>query len=134
MSLRTAPRPAMTGGAPGGLLGRMGERRRSGGTRRALVLGLLMCAAPMVFAANATAFEPLVQFGGPGPGGAGQLSGNGGIGVDGSGNVYVPELGRSRVSEFSTSGDFVRAFGYDVIPGGGAGFEVCTMATTCKSG
>jgi hypothetical protein len=38
------------------------------------------------------------------------------------------------VSQFATDGAFVRAFGLDVVPGGGRGFEVCTDATGCKRG
>jgi NHL repeat len=102
------------------------------GKRRLATAAVLLAAAILTLPASASAFEPLVQFGGPGPGGAGQLQGNAGIGVDGSGNVYVGELA-NRISEFSTGGDFKLAFGYNVIPGGGTGFEVCTMATTCQT-
>jgi DNA-binding beta-propeller fold protein YncE len=57
-----------------------------------------------------------------------------GVGADAAGNVYVAESGNSRVSEFTTEGSFVRAFGRDVVPGGADGFEVCTWATGCKRG
>jgi hypothetical protein len=67
----------------------------------------------------------------------------------GNGHVYVPESGietgsrRSRVAEFApalngakevTGASFVRAFGNDVVPGGGTGLEVCTEMTGCKGG
>jgi hypothetical protein len=57
-----------------------------------------------------------------------------GVGADAAGNVYVAESGNARVSQFTTEGSFVRAFGRDVIPGGGEGFEICTLATGCKQG
>src|SRR6266508_4085209 len=67
-------------------------------------------------------------------GGAGQLGFPGGIAVDDTGNVYVTDPANDRVSQFTTEGSFVRAFGYDVVPGGGKGFEVCTQATGCTPG
>jgi DNA-binding beta-propeller fold protein YncE len=69
------------------------------------------------------------------PGGhAGQLGFPGGVAVDGSGNVYVTDPLNNRVSQFTTEGAFVRAFGFDVVPGGGKGFEICTPVTGCKRG
>jgi hypothetical protein len=69
------------------------------------------------------------------PGGrAGQLGFPGGIAVDDTGNVFVTDPANDRVSQFTTEGSFVRAFGYDVVPGGGKGFEICTQATGCKAG
>ena len=67
-------------------------------------------------------------------GGAGQLSFLLGVATDAAGNVYVADSGNSRVSQFARDGAFVRAFGLDVVPGGGGGFEVCTGATGCKRG
>jgi tripartite motif-containing protein 71 len=66
--------------------------------------------------------------------GAGQLSSLLGIATDTAGNVYVADSGNARVSQFTTDGAFVRAFGLDVVPSGGKGFEVCTRATRCKRG
>ena len=69
------------------------------------------------------------------PGGrAGQLGFPGGIAVDDTGNVYVTDPANDRVSQFTNEGAFVLAFGYDVVPGGGKGFEICTQATGCKAG
>jgi hypothetical protein len=67
-------------------------------------------------------------------GGAGQLGFPGGIAVDGGGNVYATDPANDRVSHFTTEGAFVRAFGFGVVPGGGKGLEVCTLATGCKGG
>lgn len=69
------------------------------------------------------------------PGGrAGQLGFPGGIAVDDAGSVYVTDPANDRVSQFTNEGAFVLAFGYDVVPGGGKGFEICTQATGCKAG
>jgi sugar lactone lactonase YvrE len=65
---------------------------------------------------------------------AGQLASPGGVAVDGAGNVYVADSFNHRISVFDVGHVFVRAFGFDVIPGGGAGLEVCTLSTSCKAG
>jgi len=38
------------------------------------------------------------------------------------------------VSQITADGALVRAFGLEVVPDGGTGFEVCTDATGCKRG
>lgn len=48
--------------------------------------------------------------------------------------IFVGEGSNGRVSVFSDEGIFLRAFGADVIPGGGTGPEICTTTTTCKAG
>ncbi|MEA2444542.1 MAG: hypothetical protein QOJ12_1834, partial [Thermoleophilales bacterium] len=63
-------------------------------------------------------------------GGAGQLGGPAGVGVAGSGDVYVAEFG-NRITEFSQAGSFVRAFGKNV---GGTGVDVCTTSCSYGSG
>ncbi len=78
---------------------------------------------------------PLSQYGlGTAGGAAGQLHDPTGIAVDANGSVYVSEYTNARVSIFNADGTFARAFGWDVIPGGPAGLEVCTTATGCKAG
>jgi DNA-binding beta-propeller fold protein YncE len=73
--------------------------------------------------------------GGDAGGGAGQFAQARGLAFDGSGNLYVTDFGIYRISVFNPAvPSFTRAFGWDVIPGGFAGFEVCTTATTCKLG
>ena len=64
-----------------------------------------------------------------------------GIAVNQStGNVYVIDQGRSRVTEFDPDGDFIRLWGWDVVKVGGVGdvssdaFEICTVAGDCKAG
>lgn len=67
-------------------------------------------------------------------GGAGQLALPDAIAVDDGGTISVGDLFNHRISQFNADGTFIRAFGYDVVPGGFAGLETCTTATTCKSG
>jgi hypothetical protein len=58
-----------------------------------------------------------------------------GIVVDqATGNVYVSEQFDRRVSEFTASGGFIRAFGWDVDAAATTTFEVCTVAASCKRG
>ena len=72
------------------------------------------------------------QAGVPG-GAAGQLSGPSGVSVDAGGNLYVADYTNDRISVFTTQGQFLRAFGYDVDPSApGTGLEVCTVS--CKAG
>jgi hypothetical protein len=93
-------------------------RRRIGGLL-ALALALVLIAVPVASASKGvTTF-----FGGFGGGGAGQFSalasGIGGIAVNNSsGDVYVADRGNNRIQQFSSSGSFVRAFGYDVVSSG----------------
>jgi DNA-binding beta-propeller fold protein YncE len=60
---------------------------------------------------------------------AGQLGGPSGVALDGAGHVLVGEESNDRVSVFTTSGTFVRAFGGNV---GGSGVNVCT--SSCVAG
>ncbi|HWM63073.1 MAG TPA: NHL repeat-containing protein [Solirubrobacterales bacterium] len=63
-------------------------------------------------------------------------------GAPNAGNVIVPDPGNRRIQEFTTSGAFVRLWGWDVIPTGKPGdlganvFEVCTSTATgnCQAG
>lgn len=60
-----------------------------------------------------------------------------------TGDVYVRDRQNLRVQQFTATGVFVRAFGWDVVQAGGAGddiaapvneFEVCSVASQCKTG
>ena len=64
-------------------------------------------------------------------GGAGRLDSPDGVAVDGSGDVFVVELFGERVDEFSSSGGFVKAWGWGVADGQSR-FETCT--TACQPG
>ena len=58
------------------------------------------------------------------------------ITIDNEGRLLVAEYSNGRVSRFNIAANgtasFDRAFGWDVNPGGGAGFETCT--TICQKG
>jgi tripartite motif-containing protein 71 len=82
---------------------------------------------------SVAAFEPVAVIGGSG-GGAGKLGIPLGVATDGAGQLYAAEHVNQRVSRFTTAGQFTRAWGFDVMPGGGEGFEVCTRATGCRPG
>jgi hypothetical protein len=75
---------------------------------------------------------------GLGGGAAGQLStpgtGTAGIAVDANGNIFIADDGNERVAEYAPDLTFIRAWGFDVIPGGDTGFETCTTATGCQAG
>jgi hypothetical protein len=60
-----------------------------------------------------------------------------------TGRVYVRDRDNRRVQEFDLDGNFVRAWGWDVVQTGGLGddavapvgeFEICTIATECQAG
>jgi uncharacterized protein (DUF2147 family) len=57
-----------------------------------------------------------------------------GVAVDGAGNVYVLESNDERIQKFDSQGNWERAWGKDVVNGGGTGFEICTVAADCKAG
>ena len=63
--------------------------------------------------------------------GAGQLWTPQGVAVDSSGNVYVADWNNARVQEFSSSGAFLRTWGWGVADGSNA-FQVCT--SSCQAG
>jgi hypothetical protein len=55
--------------------------------------------------------------------------------TDSVGNVYVADRYNNRIQKFDTSGNFQRAWGEDVVNGGGTGFEICVVGVdTCKAG
>ncbi len=102
---------------------------------RAGVLALAMAALAVL----APAASADLVIGQPGSG-AGQYDDTRGVAVDdATGNVYVPDRTNKRVDVFDSAGNFIRAFGWDVIPAGqpgdtGTKLESCTTATTCKAG
>ena len=68
-------------------------------------------------------------------GDAGALSSPTAVALDASGNIYVTDRNNRRVSVFGVNHAFRHAFGSDVVPNNGRTvFEVCTLATGCKSG
>jgi sugar lactone lactonase YvrE len=69
--------------------------------------------------------------GGIAGGGAGQLYNPSGVATDGSGNVYIADGANPRIDEFSSTGAFIRAWGWGVADGA-SHFETCT--STCRAG
>ncbi|HWA54611.1 MAG TPA: hypothetical protein VG816_10600, partial [Solirubrobacterales bacterium] len=48
--------------------------------------------------------------------------------------VFAGDATGARVQEFDEGGQWVRAWGKDVVSGGATGFEVCSVAGECKTG
>ena len=108
----------------------------------AAAASMVLCVSPAL-AGRGRVFGP--SFGAPGSG-AGQLSlvpftagahgleGGSGLGVDGvTLDVYVADTGNHRVDEFTSSGAFVRAWGWGVVDGASE-FQICTGVTGCRAG
>jgi DNA-binding beta-propeller fold protein YncE len=107
-----------------------------GATRRGRLAALaatLSLGATLALAAPAAALEPLAEIGSSGSG-AGQLNFPIGMATDAAGRLFVADGDNNRVSQFTGQGGFARAFGFDVVPGGATGFELCTAGTGCKAG
>jgi len=72
----------------------------------------------------------------------GRFNGAGPVGVavnDGTGDVYVADTGNHRIQQFTSSGAFIRSWGFDVTlpaasPASSASFEVCIVVADCKAG
>jgi len=69
-----------------------------------------------------------------GGGRAGEFTNPVDVAIDAAGNIHVVDRLSNRIQKFNTVGDFLLAWGNDVVSGGGGGFEVCTPADTCKRG
>jgi hypothetical protein len=84
----------------------------------AAISTLALAAAGMSAATAQAEVQYQYSFGGNG-GGAGQLGFPMGLGINNSsGHVYVGERNSARISEFTEGGQFVRAWGYNVIASG----------------
>jgi hypothetical protein len=96
-------------------------------------LGICMLALAIAVPAPAMALEPLAQIGGSGAG-AGQLDLPAEIAIGAEHDLFITEELNDRVTQYHPDGSFVKAWGFDVIPGNGkVGFEACTTATGCKA-
>jgi hypothetical protein len=82
---------------------------------------------------GASSFETCTsscQAGSPGSE-AGQMYNPAGVATDSAGNVYVADYNNARVDEFSSSGTFVKAWGWGVSDGASS-FESCR--SSCQAG
>ncbi len=57
-----------------------------------------------------------------------------GTGGVAAGTVYVSDFQNRRIQVFDADGNFLLAWGADVVAGGTTGFEICVAAATCKRG
>ena len=70
----------------------------------------------------------------------GELKAPGGLATDPAGNVYVADSDNNRIQKFDSAGNFLRAWGEDVVATGspdntGIGPEICAAGIdTCKAG
>jgi sugar lactone lactonase YvrE len=71
----------------------------------------------------------------------GEIASARGVGTDAAGNVYVGDAENNRVQKFDSSGNFLRAWGKNVVATGspddtGNGAEICVAANgdTCQAG
>jgi NHL repeat len=91
-----------------------------------------------VVAGGGTGFEVCSTSTGCQTGSTGSLGGElffvDGVAVDAVGIVYTIEDGNNRIQRFDSTGTWQRAWGKDVVTGGGTGFEICTAAASCKAG
>ena len=62
--------------------------------------------------------------------GDGASGGASGVATDATGNVFVADDVNNRIAQYTSAPVFTRAWGFNVDPAGGAGFEECT--TTCQ--
>ncbi len=65
----------------------------------------------------------------------GELTEPSAVAVDGEGNIYAADSDNHRIEKYDPSGNFLGAFGKDVNSADiGTGFEICTVAASCKAG
>ena len=100
--------------------------------------GFLLAWGKDVSAGGGTGFETCTAAASCQTGQSGSLGGEFGapygVAMDGNGDLYTIDRDNLRVQKFSASGNFLRAWGADVVTGEDAGFEICTDASRCKAG
>jgi hypothetical protein len=98
------------------------ERNVRTGAGAIKLLAAACCAALLICGTAQAEFTYLKTFGSPGFGTnatAGKFNTPAGVAVNQtSGNVYVADRGNQRVQEFTGAGNFIRAWGFDVVKSG----------------
>src|SRR3954467_11629052 len=88
--------------------------------RRSLLALSVACVALLQAASAAHAEIKYLSSFGSGGSEAGQFSEPASVSINnGTGDVYVADNGNHRIQQFTEGGDFVRAWGYDVVESGG---------------
>ncbi len=132
-------------------VGRLTPRLRRAALPAASLLLLALCFA--AFTSTASAADQVRTWFGT-ESGAGSLGGQfsnprdvavnrSGAGPANPGDLYVADEANNRIERFDSAGNFVSAWGADVVAEGGSGnlgdeaakdFELCTVAAQCKAG
>jgi hypothetical protein len=122
---------------------------RTGGRKKLGVLALCgaLLAGLVLLSASASASKNVFTWIGSSGTLGGQFENPRGVAVNSTGaggvpvgSIYVADAFNARIQQFSPSGDFVRAWGYNVIQSGKPGdlgtevFEVCEVAGDCREG
>ena len=121
---------------------RAAERRPGRGTAAsAALVALAACALALLIPAAASAAPPQLWQSCETGSGAGQCDFPRGIAADShNGHVFVADSFNHRIDELNPLGQFVKAWGWDVVASGpgnaGNGFEICVPENgdTCKAG
>jgi hypothetical protein len=125
-------------------MGRQLEAVRVRARRMAIVFALALASLLLLCLGAQSKAEAKIVVGAFGPAGAqgGQFGGlikvainNSGAGGVPAGTLYVADSANNRIQRLSPAGGFERAWGFDVDASNpSTGFEICTVATDCKSG
>ena len=129
------------GPSPGTMtsVAREGNRRRAAVGACMLFLALAALSITPLPARAATGFEICTTASACLAGKQGGLGGEmripSGVAADAAGNVYVADQFNHRIQKFDSDGNFMRAWGRDVVQGGTDQFEICVVGVhTCKTG
>ncbi|MGA7704308.1 MAG: hypothetical protein WB998_05370 [Solirubrobacteraceae bacterium] len=95
----------------------------------ALICGMMLFASGAAYARSTHVFS--ASFGSEGSG-AGEVSSPAGLAINATTqDMYVVDAGNFRIDQFSSSGGFIRAWGWGVLDGQPK-FEICTLS--CRAG
>jgi hypothetical protein len=114
---------------------RRSARRWSTAALIAVVALLVLASSASAFSQRGYRYNEALSFGSAGSG-AGQMLEPAGVAVNQvTGEIYVMDAGNNRVDEFTSSHEFVRAWGAGVKAGSASKeFQICTKETGCQKG